>query len=469
MCTWRALFSLGFLFVGLSVQAEPWLADRFSQNCASCHSPGRVNRPVAQRRCTITCQGCHVNPSGGGMRNLYGKWLTERWLSSANLKAWEIGKPKPAPLADQPYEKQRLAKNPIDPRVELPTLKIVEGPVDEAHYSRSLATQDGVIETDHNKFMISVPRGDPLRETESINLIGGIDFRTLTFTRTLSGNTKQYSFPVAIDFGAQLRTFRKFSLVAEGRFANGPSASKETSEWDNLYINKTLVKSAYMMIDDLSYNSWFIYGVHRPMFGNSDPDHTSLYNSLTYGTTPSMRGIYKTVSVGTSMNMPFINLNYFSPVDHVAYSQDKGYILNIGGRLMGGSSVLFAYWNSDAATGPVLRREMVLGSITGKAGRWTGIFDINRMRRTDQDTSTHAGTAVSLQNKFRMWRETYFLLNYAKSNTAADLTYGESSEVQLGLKSFMLAGLEFELIASRLQNAPYVDEDRLQAQLHFFY
>ncbi|RME17410.1 MAG: hypothetical protein D6797_02570, partial [Bdellovibrio sp.] len=84
--------SFAFIFIYLlteplsSIKAEPWISNRFAQNCAACHSPSRRNRPVKERRCTLACQGCHVNPNGGGLRNQYGLWNQQRWLKSFRPK-----------------------------------------------------------------------------------------------------------------------------------------------------------------------------------------------------------------------------------------------------------------------------------------------------------------------------------------------------------------------------------------------
>ena len=70
--------SLLQILVPESVFSEPWLSNRYAQNCSGCHAPGRKNLPFSHRRCTLSCQACHVNPNGGGMRNFYGKWTTQR-------------------------------------------------------------------------------------------------------------------------------------------------------------------------------------------------------------------------------------------------------------------------------------------------------------------------------------------------------------------------------------------------------
>jgi hypothetical protein len=90
------------IFISFFASAEPWLANRYAQNCAACHAPGRLNRETPDRRCTLTCQGCHVSPQGGGMRNQYGVWNQRHWLRSFQSDFLK-DHPTPAPLKNQPY------------------------------------------------------------------------------------------------------------------------------------------------------------------------------------------------------------------------------------------------------------------------------------------------------------------------------------------------------------------------------
>ncbi|MCX6129610.1 MAG: hypothetical protein NTX25_11165 [Proteobacteria bacterium] len=75
------LTMLGVLFLWLSGKsarssATPLIALREAQNCGACHNPGRSQRPFFERRCTLDCQGCHTDPTGGGGRNQWGYYYS---------------------------------------------------------------------------------------------------------------------------------------------------------------------------------------------------------------------------------------------------------------------------------------------------------------------------------------------------------------------------------------------------------
>ncbi len=63
----------------------PLLALLEASNCGGCHTPGRSQRPVLERRCTLDCQGCHADPAGGGMRNQWGYYYSQDQLAITNF------------------------------------------------------------------------------------------------------------------------------------------------------------------------------------------------------------------------------------------------------------------------------------------------------------------------------------------------------------------------------------------------
>lgn len=67
------------------LKATPLIALREADNCGGCHRPGRSQRPVLDRRCTLDCQGCHVDPAGAGARNQWGYYYSQDQLASVNF------------------------------------------------------------------------------------------------------------------------------------------------------------------------------------------------------------------------------------------------------------------------------------------------------------------------------------------------------------------------------------------------
>jgi len=75
-CSMLGLIFFCFIPSYHKMEATPLLALREAQNCAGCHNPGRSQRPYFERRCTLDCQGCHADPSGGGARNQWGYYYS---------------------------------------------------------------------------------------------------------------------------------------------------------------------------------------------------------------------------------------------------------------------------------------------------------------------------------------------------------------------------------------------------------
>ena len=71
-----------FLIVALSLlcfhaaRSTPMYAARAGRTCDNCHlTPNEwLNPALADRKCSLSCQVCHVDPAGGGMRNASGRF-----------------------------------------------------------------------------------------------------------------------------------------------------------------------------------------------------------------------------------------------------------------------------------------------------------------------------------------------------------------------------------------------------------
>ncbi|MFK7873486.1 MAG: hypothetical protein AB8C84_10055 [Oligoflexales bacterium] len=78
-----SFFFFSFIFLcPLSAFATPLIALKEANNCGGCHKPGRSQRPVLWRRCTLDCQGCHVDPNGAGPRNAWGAYYAQDQMAA---------------------------------------------------------------------------------------------------------------------------------------------------------------------------------------------------------------------------------------------------------------------------------------------------------------------------------------------------------------------------------------------------
>ena len=77
----------GTLLPSASARATHLYALKESNNCGGCHKPGRSQRSFLERRCTLDCQGCHIDPAGAGPRNQWGYYYSQTYLSTAQFFA----------------------------------------------------------------------------------------------------------------------------------------------------------------------------------------------------------------------------------------------------------------------------------------------------------------------------------------------------------------------------------------------
>ena len=331
-----------------SSEATPLYTVRSGRTCDNCHSlPNSWYDPeaVTERKCTLSCAGCHVDPNGGGLRNVSGRYFGESTLALFEFED--------RPLDDRPRELESLygwilgtlTEDNYEPPGE-PTSEPTSGPVGPVadhptdprppgspvpnegpafgrplfHGSSEMAWLDG---------RYGNMNADPLIQ------FGG-DFRLGYWS------PGSLFFPMQADLYTAVHPIEHLTVAAtvgaRGR-KGGFEATADEHTGDEMPV---LVKDLWVMTHEWPALSYARAGRFLPAFGWRIDDHTA-YTRRPFGLSQEDPG-NRVVGgeVGFTGNYPYGNFSLFKPAmgtgnDPLAVDDGWGGAVNFGWRDLGWS------------------------------------------------------------------------------------------------------------------------------------
>lgn len=309
------------------LSALPQYTAREGRVCDSCHAyPFETEKQrawkdpaLAERKCNLSCMTCHVDPGGGGMRTVAGRYLANASLPIFNneLRPWHdqnrnIGdlidwlKESPAaaakPAPETPAEKNTTPLPLKDTRP--PKFHTHERPPDYAWadpmvYGTAATNGGGRSVYSPEYGIYGKLNADPKFQ------VGG-DMR-IAYVKTDTLNTV---FPMQFDVGARYHPIEHLTAVSTlglvGQ-ASGASATRPRTAGE-MYT----VRNAYLMYHELPYQMFFRGGIFQPSFGVRQEDHTA---PVRQNFEMDLSRKYSSVlgaEAGFAANYPYLTVSVFS-------------------------------------------------------------------------------------------------------------------------------------------------------------
>jgi len=305
-------------------------AAREGRACDNCHvSPNKWENPkLANRKCSMSCQTCHVDPAGGGMRTVTGHFFGRATLPMIATS--------PRPTADWDRNAPLLGRRD---RATSYTSNIPSGP---ATLAASRAYQDSI----HDLGAWGKPRGESahepfqgrygeLRADPVLRIGSDIRVAALFSKSTLA-------FPMQFDVNAMLHpVHHATALVNVG--ARGQSSGYSATIDDS---HTPYFRELFAMTNEWPFQVYAKAGRFVPSYGLRLDDHTSRIRREFEldGSLPESR--VTGVEVGAAPNYPFVQASWFrmnskyedpDPWDIFDLDDGWGAALNAGYRELGWS------------------------------------------------------------------------------------------------------------------------------------
>ena len=303
-----ALLALGFV-LGLKSEpadALPFYAQRSGRTCANCHvSPtledeaGWENPELAERKCTMSCTSCHLDPTGGGQRNASGRYYGQSTLAMLHTQDRSYSDHGRELLGnDLLWKAQNLLGEPADvaqdERLIPSTREDWEAGMGQGQTGNWAAM--GTPLTTEPVMAFWDGRYDDL-DADPMLQVGG-DFRLAWWSATRTG------FPMQADLHAGFHPVHHLmfvgTLAARGRTTGG------------VYSPPIFPRRAFVMVNELPYFAYAKAGIFMPDYGVFVEDHTRFTREMFEMDLSTSQDTVLGVQVGATPNYPTLSASLFA-------------------------------------------------------------------------------------------------------------------------------------------------------------
>jgi hypothetical protein len=302
------------------VQALPLYAQRSGRTCANCHvsptleDPGGWDNPqLMERKCTMSCGVCHVDPNGGGLRNTSGRYYGASTLGVLATQERPYSDLDRELLSDEAVWRwrQRLGQEPRGEGRTVPSdLEEARAGVG-AGQTGNLWAMGGAAEPIRMSYWDG--RYGSMNADPRVQLGG--DARVAYYTGTGE------AFPMQLELHGALHPVHHLT-------ASATLAGRRTEEGV-----RPSFRRLFALIHELPGMSFVRGGAFQPAFGTLLDDHTAPVRTLFEASAAESVNTVVGLEAGTAPNYPFATASVFAhDTSLLGSDQDRGY----GAAVQGG-------------------------------------------------------------------------------------------------------------------------------------
>ncbi|MCS6972404.1 MAG: hypothetical protein NZL89_05195 [Leptospiraceae bacterium] len=320
----KKLLLAGTLAQPIPLSALPLYTAREGRQCDNCHAyPFETDKqmawqdpPLAERKCNLSCQTCHLDPGGGGLRNVPGRYHARATLPMLNTETrpWHDRDRNIGDLlaflreakAQAPTETKSVkTETPAQPATQkLRRFKTHDLPPFNSWYD-PLAFGHAWDIAQKKLHPLGPEFGVYGKQNADPLLQFGLDSR-FAF---LSSGTMTTFFPMQTDLGARFHPVEHWTAAATfGLVGRANPQAQRNRPLSAMYT----IRNAFVMLHELPYQAFVRAGMFQPTFGMRQEDHTAPVRRHFEMDLSQKYSAVIGMEVGLAPNYPYLSLSAFT-------------------------------------------------------------------------------------------------------------------------------------------------------------